>query len=486
MKVMPRRTKIIATLGPATDDPKIMRALIEAGVNIVRINLSHGEIDQHQARIALAKSCAQELNKIIGVLVDLQGPKIRIARFLSPEGVFLTQGETFFLDASKASDQGDAKSIGLDYPQLPNEVIPGDQLLLDDGRLVLEVKQVMGECIECVIIVGGQLTSNKGLNRKGGGLSAPSITDKDKSDIEFIATQAVDYVALSFPKTAKDIFEARRLLTLAGSDAKIVAKIERTEAIDNIDEIIEASDGVMVARGDLGVEVGYAELPAIQKNIISRARIANKAVVTATQMMESMIHNRIPTRAEVSDVANAILDGTDAVMLSAETATGNFPVQVISTVHEICLAAERHRVTRSSSRDNIQFEKPDQAIAMAAMYIANHVPIKAIVALTESGSTAMWMSRVRSGIPIYALSRHAATCGRVTLFRGVYPVWFDVTQYKIWEISRYALETLVKQGILNPGDKVILTKGDVMGIGGHTNGLKILTAQEIYKEIGEK
>lgn len=476
--MVPRRTKIIATLGPSTDSLEKMHAMLQAGVNLVRINMSHGEGQQQQNRILLTKACAKELNKIVGILVDLQGPKIRIAKFRQPEGIFLKEGTTFTLDAALENDAGTETEVGLDYPNLPTEVQAGDQLLLDDGRLILLVKQVNGSRIECHVKVGGKLTSNKGLNKKGGGLSAPSLTEKDKKDIEFIATMPVDYVALSFPKQAQDIIEARKLLTLAGSQAKIVAKIERAEAIDNVDEIIEAADAVMVARGDLGVEVDYAQLPGLQKYIIGRARLCDKAVIIATQMMESMIKNPIPTRAEVSDVANAILDGADAVMLSAETATGEYPVQVVSILDEICLAAERYRGPRQR-RDETQFERHDKAIAMAAMFIANHVAIKAIVALTESGSTPLWMSRVRSGIPIYSLSRHAQTCGRVTLFRGVYPVEFDLTQYKSWEISRAALELLVKQGILQTGDKVIVTKGDVLGVGGYTNALKILTAPAV-------
>lgn len=479
MKIMPRRTKIIATLGPSTDSVETMLALLQAGVNLVRINLSHGTQADQLKRIDLAKKCAKELNKIIGILVDLQGPKIRIARFANKDGILLKEGDRIILDANHPTESGTQEIVGLDYPELPNEVHSGDQLLLDDGRIIFIVDTVQGQAVHCTVKVGGRLTSNKGLNRKGGGLSAPSLTEKDLKDIEFIGNLNVDYVALSFPKTAADINNARELVRKAGSSAQIVAKIERAEACENIDEIIEATDALMVARGDLGVEMGYAELPAIQKYIIAQSRLRDKAVITATQMMESMIKNPIPTRAEVSDVANAILDGTDAVMLSAETATGDFPVQVIASMDEICLAAERHRSARISPPDDAQFQRHDQAIAMAAMYVANHIPIKAIVALTESGSTPLWMSRVRSGIPIYALSRHATTCGRMTLFRGVYPVEFDVTQYKIWEISRHALAMLIKQGILEPGDKVIVTKGDVLGIGGFTNAMKILTAQPL-------
>lgn len=472
---MPRRTKIIATLGPATDLPEKMLALIAAGVDLVRINLSHGTHEEHQARIQLARNAAKQLNKTLGILADLQGPKIRIARFKDKSGIQLKEGDAFALDANWPKDQGDATVVGLDYPQLPNEVSSHDELLLDDGRIVLTVQKVVGTRIDCTVLSGGNLLSHKGLNRKGGGLSAPSLTEKDKVDIEFIATQQVDYVALSFPKVAQDIIEARKLIEKAGSQAYIIAKIERAEAVTNIDEIIDVSDAVMVARGDLGVEIGYAQLPGTQKYIISRARLCDKAVITATQMMESMIHNSIPTRAEVSDVANAILDGTDAVMLSAETATGDYPVKVVTILDEICSAAERHRVDRFARNDDTQFVEHDKAIAMASMYIANHFPIKAIVTLTESGSTPLWMSRVRSGIPIYALSRHARTCKRVTLFRGVYPVEFDLTRFQPWEISQNALQALLQNGILQKGDKVILTKGDILGVGGFTNALKILT-----------
>ncbi len=473
----PRRTKIIATLGPATDKAETMLALFEAGVNLVRINMSHGNQSAQKMRMELALSCAKKLNKIIGILVDLQGPKIRIARFKDPLGVMLRDGATFHLDAAWPIEEGNETVVGLDYPNLPQEVHAGDHLLLDDGRIVFEVEKVVGTRIFCQVIAGGRLLNNKGLNRKGGGLSAPCLTDKDKSDIAFISTFPIDYVALSFPKQARDIKEASALLKAQGCEAKIIAKIERTEAIDNIDEIIEAADAVMVARGDLGVEMGYAELPAIQKMIISKARQADKAVITATQMMESMISSPIPTRAEVSDVANAILDGTDAVMLSAETATGDYPVKVIAVLDEICLAGERHPHRFIQNREGAQYERHDKAIAMAAMHIANHVSIKAIVALTESGSTPLWMSRVRSGIPIYGLSRHANTRGRMTLFRGVYPIAFDVTAYKSWEISKNALATMVEKGLLKSGDKVIVTKGDVLGEVGYTNALKILTVQ---------
>jgi pyruvate kinase len=337
---MPRRTKIIATIGPATESEEKMTALIAAGVNVVRINMSHGAHEAHRKRIELAQKCAKALNKVIGILVDLQGPKIRIAKFADPNGAMLKEGDAFILDAHCPVDRGDHTRVGLDYPSLPQEVSAGDQLLLDDGRIVMEVVNVKDSAIHCIVKSGGQLFSNKGLNRKGGGLSAPSLTEKDKEDILFLATLSVDYVALSFPKNGSDIRIAKKLIEQSGSHARVIAKIERTEALQNIDEIIREADAVMVARGDLGVEIGYADLPGVQKYIISEARLQDKAVITATQMMESMIKNPIPTRAEVSDVANAILDGTDAVMLSAETATGDYPIKVVEILDDIFLSAE--------------------------------------------------------------------------------------------------------------------------------------------------
>ena len=474
----PRRTKIVATLGPATDCKSKIRDLILAGANILRINLSHGTIEQQKEKILLAKECAEELNKIVGILVDLQGPKIRI-QALVEKYLTLNDNDTLVLDPS-IKGAGTQHGVGVNHPALPEEVFVGNELLLDDGRITLEIIEIKGTAVKCRVLSGGKLLPFKGLNKKGGGLSLPSLTDKDKQDILSITGLPIDYVALSFPKSAEDIAYARSLLREQGNTAHVVAKIERSEAIENIDEIIEASDAVMVARGDLGVEIGYAELPGIQKYIINRASLSDKAVITATQMMESMITNPIPTRAEVSDVANAILDGTDAVMLSAETASGEFPIKVVSIISEICLAAERQRFARTTrNRIESQFDRTDESIAMAAMYIANHLKIKAIVTLTESGSTPLWMSRIRSTIPIYAMSRHESTCRRMTLFKGVHPVFFDATQFNTWDISKYALDRLIDMQILKEGDKVILTKGNIIGIGGHTNTLKILEAKKV-------
>ncbi|NNC78221.1 MAG: pyruvate kinase, partial [Woeseiaceae bacterium] len=358
--------------------------------------------------------------------------------------------------------------------QLANDVQQGDTLMVNDGRIQLEVTATQGSRVVCRVIVGGEISDNKGINRQGGGLSAEALTEKDREDIKTAAKLDVDYVAISFPRDAEDVQDARRLLRAAGSDGLIVAKIERAEAVENIDSIIQVSDAVMVARGDLGVEIGDAELPGVQKHIIARARDANRVVITATQMMESMIESPIPTRAEVLDVANAVIDGTDAVMLSQETAAGKHPVKVIETVARVCLGAERQRETQiSRHRIDAKFERIDEAIAMATMYTANHLNVRAIFALTESGSTALWMSRIRSGIPIFALTRHVKTRRRAALYRGVYPLDFDVLQAQAGQVGEYVLSRIVEMGIVEKGDRVIFTRGDLSGISGGTNTMKI-------------
>lgn len=477
---MLKRTKIIATLGPSTDRPGVLERVLRSGVDLVRVNLSHGTLDSHKERIEATRACSMALNKTIGIIIDLQGPKIRIARF--EKGFIDLQADAkFIIDADLGIEVGTEQSVGIDYKKLPREVYPNDILLLDDGLIMLSVEKVEDQKIHCVVKLGGRLSNNKGINRRGGGLSAEPLTSKDREDIKFAAKMNVDYVAVSFPRSASDIAQARLLLAEAGSHAGILAKIERVEAVEDLDNIIEASDGVMVARGDLGVELGYAELPAIQKHIIARARALNRPVITATQMMESMVHNPIPTRAEVSDIANAVLDGTDAVTLSAETATGNFPDKAVEAMVEVCLAAERQRVMKiSHHRLESRFTQANETIAMAAMYAANHIDTRAIVALTETGLTPLWMSRIRSGIPIYGLSRHASARGRMTLYRGVYPIHFDVTQASKDQVTFDALAELLRLGAVAVGDRVIITKGDIMGNNAGTSTLKIMTV------LGEK
>lgn len=475
---MIRRTKIIATIGPASEQPEVLKQLIKAGVNLVRINMSHGTAQRHSDVINNVRKIAEELKLEVGILVDLQGPKIRIARFKNTE-IKLNVGDTFILDANCGDKDGDERRVGIDYKNLPNDLHAGDRLLLDDGRIVMDVKNIKNGAIECTVQLGGKLSNNKGLNRQGGGLSAEALTEKDRQDILFAAKHAADYVAISFPRDADDMHTARKLLQAAGSDAGLIAKIERAEAITNLADIVQASDAVMVARGDLGVEVGFAELPALQKIIINKARELNKAVITATQMMESMNYNSIPTRAEVSDVANAVLDGTDAVMLSAETASGQYPIEAVSAMAEVCLAAERQDDTPFLQQPNLdrEFTRVDEAIAMAAMYTANHLEVKAIVALSTSGLTPLLMSRIRSSIPVYGVSHNKVARGRMTLYRGVYPVDFDISKLKRWEVIRAVLTELREHGTVHVGERVIITRGDVVGVSGGANSLKIVTVE---------
>lgn len=475
-----RRTKIVATLGPATNSPEVLDKLIEAGVNVVRLNFSHGDPQEHLALAETVRNRARAYGRQVGVLADLQGPKIRIARFKN-ESVVLVEGKEFILDAGLDSNQGDIDQVGIDYKQLPHDVKRGDTLLLDDGRIVLWVDSVEEQKIVCRVIIGGKLSNNKGINRQGGGLSADALTAKDRADILTAAEMQADYIAVSFPRSADDIHLARKLLRDAGGQGGVIAKIERAEALDVLDEIIEASDAVMVARGDLGVEIGDAALPPVQKHIIQRARKLNRVVITATQMMESMIENAIPTRAEVFDVANAVLDGTDAVMLSGETAVGHNPVKVIEAVDRVCLEAEQQNEIRvSGHRIDSHFEFVDEAIAMAAMYMANHLDVKAIAALTETGSTPLWMSRISSGIPIFALTPHVATRRKVTLYRGVYPVSFEVEHDNHAALNKEVIDELQRRGVVRDGDLVIITKGD-LEVQGSTNALKLVRVGEMVE-----
>jgi len=475
-----RRTKIVATLGPATNTPEVLDSLIEAGVDMVRLNFSHGEASEHIALAETVRNRARAYGHQVGVLADLQGPKIRIARFKDGK-IMLEEGAAFVLDVGLDKDAGDVHQVGVDYEALPQDVKRGDSLLLDDGRIVLWVEEVEGSRVVCKVTIGGTLSNNKGINRQGGGLSAEALTEKDKADLISAVEMKADYIAVSFPRSAADIEYARELVEAAGGECGIIAKIERAEAIEVIDEIIEASDGVMVARGDLGVEVGDAALPPLQKHIILRARRLNRVVITATQMMESMIENAIPTRAEVFDVANAVLDGTDAVMLSGETAVGKYPVKVIEAVNRVCLQAEQQPSIRESNhRIRSEFYKVDEAIAMSAMYMANHLEVKAIATLTETGSTPLWMSRISSGIPIFALTPHVATRRKVTLYRGVYPVSFAMDHSNHAALNLEVVDELQRRGVVRDGDLVIITKGDLEKEGS-TNALKLVRVGDMVQ-----
>jgi pyruvate kinase len=472
---MQRRTKIVTTLGPATDDTNVLAAMIRAGADVVRLNFSHGRPEEHARRMELVRQAAASADRYVGVLGDLRGPKIRIERFAAGP-VTLDEGQAFTLDVSLDADAGTAQSVGVAYKELPRDVHAKDVLLLDDGQLVLDVEKVDGPRIHTRVRVGGELSDQKGINRQGGGLSAGALTDKDREDIRVAAKLGIDYMAVSFARDAGDIHEARQLLREAGSNGCIVAKIERSEAINNLPAIIDASDAVMVARGDLGVEMGYAELTGLQKTIIHQTRNRHRVVITATQMMESMIHSPMPTRAEVSDVSNAVMDGTDAVMLSAETAVGKHPVKAVEAMAQVIKGAEKYQLAHSRMRHRVegQFRGTDEAIAMAVMYTANHMKVRAIVALTESGATPLWMSRIRSDIPIYAFTRHEYTRRRVTLYRGVYPVPFDITHTDPESLYNSIFEHLLARKLVASGDLVILTKGELSGVSGGTNAMLIL------------
>ncbi|MDJ0927594.1 MAG: pyruvate kinase [Gammaproteobacteria bacterium] len=471
-----RRTKIIATLGPATDDAESIDQLLQAGVDVVRINFSHGDHASHEKRIKMVRASAAKHGRYVGILGDLQGPKIRIEKFRDGS-VTLKEGQEFVLDPALDADAGTDRGVSVAYENLAADVSPGDVLLLGDGHIVLSVGAVAGSRIACTVQVGGELGSNKGINRQGGGLSAPALTDKDRDDLAFAARHQVEWVAVSFVRTAADVEEARHCLHAAGGAGRVIAKIERSEAVSTLGAIVDAADAVMVARGDLAVETGYAGLTGLQKRIIRETRHRHKVSITATQMMESMINNQVPTRAEVSDVANAVMDGTDAVMLSAETAVGRFPAKAIATMSEICEGAEAyHRTAARMSRHRMddRFGRVDEAIAMASMYTANHLDVEAIIALTESGSTALWMSRIRSDIPIFALARDPQTLCRVSLYRGVYPVEFDNLSTDPQSVYQDVFRELLDMQLVHPGDLVIVTKGDLEGVSGGTNGLKIL------------
>ena len=474
---MLRRTKVVATVGPATDNLEVLTQMLCAGVDVARLNASHGTIDDRRRRLQLVREAAERAERCVGVLLDLGGPKIRIESFCEGR-VQLTEGALFTLDTAFDPKAGTAARVGVAYKDLPRDVAAGDTLLLNDGQIVLEVERVGATIVETRVRIGGELSDRKGLNRQGGGISAPCISERDREDIQFAAEQGIDYMAVSFAREAADIHQARTLLRAAGGEARIVAKIERHEAIDNLAGIIDASDVVMVARGDLGVEMGYAELTGLQKTIIHQTRTRNRIVITATQMMESMIQNPVPTRAEVSDVANAVMDGTDAVMLSAESATGRYPVRAVEAMVQVIEGAEKYQLSHPRSRQRVlegQFEGTEEAIAMAVMYTANHMRVSAIVALTESGATPLWMSRIRSDIPIYAFTRHEATRRRVTLYRGVYPVTFDVTGHTIAGSLYQALfARLLELKLVKPGDRVILTRGEQSGVQGGTNSMQIL------------
>jgi pyruvate kinase len=468
---MPRSTKIVATLGPACSKPDVLRRMLAAGADVVRLNFSHGSGKDHVERAQLVREVARALGREVAIMADLQGPKIRIGKFANGK-VELTEGSRFILDAE--CELGDATRVGLDYKELVHDVGPGSVLLLDDGLIKLDVETVDGPRIVTRVVLGGTLSNNKGINRMGGGLSAPALTTKDMDDVKTAAQMEADYLAVSFPKSKEDMYMARQLMRAAGGRAMLIAKIERAEAIPALEEVIAASDGIMVARGDLAVEVGNAAVPGLQKRMLRAAREQNKLTITATQMMESMIHNPVPTRAEVSDVANAVLDGTDAVMLSAETAAGRYPVETVDAMAQICVEAEKSDPVQLD-RDflNRTFTRIDQSVAMAALFTAFHLQVKAIASLTDSGSTALWMSRHNCGCPIFALTPKVETQRKMALLRNVTSLFLEQSTDRD-EVLRAAEDLLLAQSHVQRGDLIVLTIGEPMGKPGGTNTMKIV------------
>ncbi len=475
---MPRATKIVATLGPATSSAEVLERLIVAGVDVVRMNFSHGSAQDHIDRATLVRSLAAKHGRSVGILADLQGPKIRVGKFTDNK-ITLKAGDKFILDAK--CDLGNQERVGIDYKELPCDVKKGDHLLLNDGLLVFEVESVKGHEIFCVVRQGGVLSNNKGINRKGGGLTAPPLTSKDMDDIKTAVSIQADFLAVSFPKSGADMYMARELMRAAGGSALLIAKIERTEAVTNaaLVDIMNACDGIMVARGDLAVEVGDAAVPALQKRMIRIAREMNKLTITATQMMESMVSSPIPTRAEVSDVANAVLDGTDAVMLSAESASGNYPVETVEAMVRICREAEKSAEVKLDHEFlNRVFTRVDQSIAMGALFTAHHLSVKCIASLTQSGSTALWMSRLNLGVPIYALTPEEATLTKCALMRDVRPFTLAYEGHDREKLLREAEEVLLANKVVEMGDIVVLTMGEPIGQSGGTNTMKIVRIGE--------
>ena len=472
---MPRATKIVATLGPASSSPDVLDRMIRAGVDVVRMNFSHGKPQDHIDRATLVREVARRAGREVAIMADLQGPKIRVGKF-EGDKTLLEVGKKFILDAS-ATELGNNERVGLDYKELPRDVKAGDVLLLNDGLLKLVVDSVRGEEVHTTVVVGGVLSNNKGINKAGGGLTAPALTAKDMEDIKTAMSFQCEYLAVSFPKTSTDMEMARQLANVAGEPWKhrpqLIAKIERSEAIPALEGILKASDGIMVARGDLAIEVGNAAVPALQKRMIKMAREMDRVVITATQMMESMIVNLVPTRAEVSDVANAVLDGTDAVMLSAETAAGNYPVETIEMMASICVEAEAaEEIALDATFTNKKFARIDQSIAMGALFTAYHLGCKAILALTESGSTALWMSRHRIHVPIYGLTSQLTSQRRMALYRNVTPMLMPNFTDRDQALAK-AEAILVESGVLRAGDTYAITCGEPMGHPGGTNMLKV-------------
>lgn len=467
-----RRTKIVATLGPASSDPERMAALVEAGVNVFRLNFSHGSADVHRNNVAVIRDIAARLDANVGILQDLQGPKIRVARF-ADDRITLAAGDTFTLTCADDSP-GDQQRVGVTYPGLVNDVAVGDKLLLDDGRLTLRVTRLSGQDIQTEVVVGGTLSNNKGINIPNADLSIPALTDKDVEDLKLGAELDVDWVAMSFVRSRDDLLLARHYLSKEGSNAKLMAKIEKPTAVERFAEILREVDGVMVARGDLGVEMPPEKVPQIQKLLIRACREAGKPVVTATQMLESMISSPSPTRAESSDVANAIYDGTDAVMLSAETAVGQYPIEAVRMMDRIARTVENDEHYVQSMRS--QAPRPDEttadAVSLGACDMASNLGARLIVTFTSSGTTALRVARNRPAAPVLALTPSERALRQLSVAWGVFPRLTDDI-HNTDEMVEVAHRVISERGLLDPGSRYVITAGVPFGMRGTTNMIRV-------------
>ncbi len=461
-------TKIVCTIGPASESPEVIRAMIKGGMNVARLNFSHGNHREHKKKIQVIRSVSDELSHPVAILQDLAGPKIRVGILPEP-GVRLEAGQTFTVTSQDV--EGTRDRVSVSYLSLPDEVEPGDRILLSDGSIELVVQGKSEFEVYCEVVTGGLLTSHKGLNLPTRTIRAPSFTEKDREDLLFGLENGVDFVALSFVRTAEDILRVKEVIRQRKGDIPVVAKIERHEALDYIDSIIEETDGIMVARGDLGVEIPLEDVPVIQKMLIHKANAAGKPVITATQMLRSMENSPRPTRAEAADVANAVLDGTDAVMLSEETATGDYPVRAVQFMARIIKSAEKNFFHERYLQLLPKKEVPD-SVAHAACVLANHLDASAIVAPTLSGKTAMHISRFRPQQPIIALSPSGDVVRRLTLFWGCLP-YLVPEPTDTDDMIESSAQLVLKTGYVSKKDLVVMTAGHPVGVAGTTNMVRV-------------
>ncbi len=468
MKTFIPKTKIVCTIGPASETPEVIGELIKIGMSVARLNFSHGTKEGHKQKIATIRRISADLNRPVAILQDLSGPKIRVGEIPEP-GIELKEGNKLILTAR--SIIGNEREVSISYPNLPRELKEGDTVLLADGYMELTVEKVSGEDIHCVVERGGILTSHKGINIPTESIGVPSMTEKDKEDLIFGLEQNVDYVALSFVRKAQDVEQLKGLIRDAGKDIPVIAKIEKWEAVNNIEEIMEVADGIMVARGDLGVEIPIAEVPMVQKMLIRKANMLGKPVITATQMLRSMVDQPRPTRAEATDVANAVLDGTDAVMLSEETASGNYPIDAVHQMANIIRRAEQTFPHRKYL-ELMAHKSISESVSHVACVLADHLDAAAILATTHSGATARHISRFRPRQGIIALSPEEKTVRRLCLNWGCYPMLVPDPR-NTDDMFQKTIDSVLATGMVTKGDLVVITAGHPVWVRGTTNMLRV-------------